>query len=74
MAALVHDVQVVERELRAGPTDILVDAIVTPSGFTPVARGKRPHGIDWGRLDEAQVAAIPPLQELRAWQAAVAAG
>jgi 5-formyltetrahydrofolate cyclo-ligase len=74
VAALVHDVQVVERELRAGPTDILVDAIVTPSGFTPVARGKRPHGIDWGRLDEAQVAAIPPLQELRAWQAAVAAG
>lgn len=64
VTAVVHDVQVVEEQLVPSETDILVDAIATPTRFLTVARRQRPHGIKWNLLDPAQLAATPPLQEL----------
>lgn len=69
VAAVVHDVQVVEESLEPGPTDILVDSIVTPTRVMSVQRGVRPHGIHWDRLEPHQLAETPPLQELQRLQA-----
>jgi 5-formyltetrahydrofolate cyclo-ligase len=67
VAAVVHDVQVVEDRLFPSPTDILVDVIATPSRLIHVERrAARPRGIKWELLDPEQIAATPPLQELRA--------
>jgi 5-formyltetrahydrofolate cyclo-ligase len=68
VTAIVHDVQVVEENLEPSTTDILVDHIATPSRFITTARAPRPHGIKWALLGEHQLAATPPLQELRAMQ------
>ena len=68
VTAVVHDVQVVEELLEPSETDILVDAIATPSRHLTILRGKRPRGIHWDLLDPAQLAATPPLQELKALQ------
>jgi 5-formyltetrahydrofolate cyclo-ligase len=68
VTAVVHDVQVVDDMLEPGETDILVDAIATPTRHLRVDRGVRPHGIRWDLLDAAQLAATPPLQELKAMQ------
>ncbi|MBN9672081.1 5-formyltetrahydrofolate cyclo-ligase [Roseibium aggregatum] len=66
VTAVVHDVQVVEDKLFPSPTDILVDHIATPTGFRGVEnRGVRPRGIHWDLLEPEQIAATPPLQELR---------
>ena len=66
VAAVVHDCQVVEEKLEPSDTDILVDSIVTPSRVHAVPRrGKRPAGVKWDLLTPAQIAATPPLQELR---------
>jgi 5-formyltetrahydrofolate cyclo-ligase len=61
-------VQVVEDNLTPSDTDILVDHIATPTRFITAARGPRPHGIHWNLLALEQLAATPPLQELRAMQ------
>jgi 5-formyltetrahydrofolate cyclo-ligase len=65
VTAVVHDVQVVEEELVPSETDILVDAIATPTRFVTVSRGRRPFGIKWNLLAPEQLAATPPLQELQ---------
>lgn len=66
VAALVHDVQVVEDKLFPSPTDILVDLIATPSGIRRIEnRGVRPRGIHWDLLEPEQIDATPPLQDLR---------
>jgi 5-formyltetrahydrofolate cyclo-ligase len=66
VAAVVHDVQVVEDKLHPSTTDILVDCIATPTRFIKVERrAKRPHGVKWELLEAEQIAATPPLQELR---------
>jgi 5-formyltetrahydrofolate cyclo-ligase len=65
VTAVVHDVQVVDELLEPGETDILVDAVATPTRHICIKRGKRPHGIRWDLLDPAQLAATPPLQELQ---------
>ena len=66
VTAIVHDVQVVEDKLFPSPTDILVDYIATPTRFLAVEeRGMRPRGIHWNLLEPEQIAATPPLQELR---------
>lgn len=66
VAALVHDVQVVEDKLFPSPTDILVDTIATPTRLIEVARrASRPRGIKWELLDPEQIANTPPLQELQ---------
>lgn len=66
VAAIVHDVQVVEETLHPSPTDILVDHIVTPTARHDVERKVlRPRGVKWDLLDPAQIAATPPLLELQ---------
>jgi 5-formyltetrahydrofolate cyclo-ligase len=62
----VHDVQVVEEALEPSETDILVDWIATPTRLLEVKeRAPRPRGIKWELLSEAQLAATPPLRELK---------
>lgn len=67
VAAIVHDVQVVEDKLFPSPTDILVDMIATPTRLIHVERrAARPRGIKWDLLDPAQIEATPPLKEMQA--------
>ena len=66
--AVVHDVQVVEEELQPSETDILVDAVATPTRYLNVQRGQRPKGIKWNLLEPGQLMATPPLQELQRMQ------
>ena len=64
-----HDVQVVEDKLYPSPTDIIVDRIATPTRLIEVGRrAPRPRGIKWELLEPEQIAATPPLQELRRLQ------
>jgi 5-formyltetrahydrofolate cyclo-ligase len=72
VTAVVHDVQVVEDDLIPGETDILVDHIATPTRFIATSREPRPHGIKWHLLGPEQLAATPPLRELRAMQGSIA--
>jgi 5-formyltetrahydrofolate cyclo-ligase len=72
VTAVVHDVQVVEESLVPSGTDILVDHIATPSRFITTVRAPRPQGIKWDLLGPDQLAATPPLQELKGMQAAEA--
>jgi 5-formyltetrahydrofolate cyclo-ligase len=65
VTAVVHDVQVVEEKLHPSETDILVDAIATPTRFITVKRAQRPRGIHWDMLAPEQIAATPPLLELQ---------
>jgi 5-formyltetrahydrofolate cyclo-ligase len=66
VAAVVHDVQVVEDKLFPSPTDILVDYIATPTRLIHVERrASRPRGIKWDLLDPEQIANTPPLRELQ---------
>jgi 5-formyltetrahydrofolate cyclo-ligase len=66
VVAIVHDIQVVEDKLHPSATDILVDYIATPSRLITVERrAKRPRGVKWELLEPEQIAATPPLQELR---------
>ncbi len=66
--AVVHDVQVVEENLEPSETDILVDAVATPTRYLNVQRGRRPKGIKWNLLQPEQLAATPPLMELQRMQ------
>lgn len=69
IATVVHDVQVLEQPLYAGPDDVLVDLVCTPTRCLDVARTQpRPRRLDWSAVDEAQVAATPALAELRRLQ------
>jgi 5-formyltetrahydrofolate cyclo-ligase len=68
VTAVVHDVQVVDEPLEPSATDILVDAIATPTRHLTIERGKRPRGIRWDLVEPAQLAATPPLRELRILQ------
>jgi 5-formyltetrahydrofolate cyclo-ligase len=69
VVAIVHDVQVVDDKLNPSATDILVDHIATPTRMIRVGRRPpRPHGVKWELLDPQQIAATPPLQELRRLQ------
>ena len=64
--AVVHDVQLVEDQLKPSETDILVDKIATPTQmYTVERRAKRPSGVKWPLLDPKQIAETPPLQELQ---------
>jgi 5-formyltetrahydrofolate cyclo-ligase len=72
VAAFVHDVQVIEEPMTPGPTDISVDLVFTPTRVIQTRRGSRPSGVKWELLTPDQIAATPPLGELRAMQAALA--
>ena len=64
VATTVHRVQIVRRLPRA-PTDLPLSLIVTPHEVLRVASPPpAPSGIDWARLDEGDLAAMPVLQEL----------
>ncbi|MEA3535864.1 5-formyltetrahydrofolate cyclo-ligase [Rhizobium sp. CC-YZS058] len=65
VAAIVHDVQVVEEQLNQSETDIQVDYIATPSRLATIERQKRrPRGVRWERLTREEIASLPPLNEL----------
>lgn len=71
VATTVHPAQIVD-ELPVEPHDLSVDFVVTPDEaietHTPYPK---PAGIDWGRLTEEDLRAMPVLQELRRvrWEA-----
>lgn len=65
VAAIVHDVQVVDDHLQMNETDIPVDLIATPSRLIHVERaGRRPRGMKWDLLAPQEIQQIPPLREL----------
>ena len=63
---LVHDVQVVEEELFPGERDVVLDVIATPTRTLEINRQTpRPARIDWQRLMQTEIDAMPPLRELQ---------
>jgi len=69
IAAIVHDLQVVDVKLELGKTDVIVDYIATPTRLIHVDRVyQRPTGIQWHLLQEGMVSSIPPLQDLQIQQ------
>jgi 5-formyltetrahydrofolate cyclo-ligase len=63
VATTVHPVQIVGR-LPRDPTDLPLALIATPDEVIEVAPPPAPAGIDWGRLGEADLDAMPVLREL----------
>ena len=73
VAAVVHDVQVVEEKLYPSPTDIIVDYIATPEKLHRVERkDPRPRGIKWELLEPEAIEATPPLKELQVMRGVLA--
>lgn len=65
VAAIVHDVQVVDDHLQMNETDIPVDLIATPSRLIHVERAaRRPRGMKWELLTSQEIQEMPPLREL----------
>jgi 5-formyltetrahydrofolate cyclo-ligase len=65
VATTVHDLQLVD-DIPVEPTDQPVSLICTPTRSIHVERPlPAPTGVDWARLDEAAVDAMPILRELR---------
>ena len=63
--AVVHDCQVLEKDLSASKFDTIVDYIITPSQVIKVTTNKsKPKGIDWNTLDKNLIENIPPLKYL----------
>lgn len=61
----VHELQVLETELPTDPHDVPMDRIVTPERtIRPDADRPKPGGIDWERLEDDRLEAIPVLQRL----------
>jgi 5-formyltetrahydrofolate cyclo-ligase len=62
----VHPMQVLEEDLPWTHHDVPLDFLVTPDEVVLCASGRpRPAGIYWDDLDEAKIAQIPVLQQLR---------
>ena len=57
----VHELQLVDEELRETEHDFRVDVIVTPDSVLRTRRPRRPAGILWDHLDAEKRAAIPVL-------------
>jgi 5-formyltetrahydrofolate cyclo-ligase len=69
--ALVHDCQVLRETLHPEIFDTVADLIVTPTRMIEVPNPHKPDcGILWDLLDPVMYDTIPPLQELRAMEAA----
>lgn len=66
VATTVHDAQVVDG-FPVEPIDQRMTAIATPTGawLTGADPKDAPEGIDWSRIDDDAIAAMPPLAELR---------
>jgi 5-formyltetrahydrofolate cyclo-ligase len=70
VAAVVHDCQVLEQELHPEIFDTVVDVIFTPTRTITVTAPHKPDcGIVWSLLDPHMYDTIPPLQELKTWEA-----
>jgi 5-formyltetrahydrofolate cyclo-ligase len=70
-AAVVHDCQILQEELRPEVFDTVVDVVFTPTRTIEVKGAQKPAiGILWDVLDPRMYASIPPLQELKAMEAA----
>lgn len=63
IATTVHDVQLLDDELPEEEHDFRVDLIVTPSRIIRCGPSKRPDGLDLRKISQAQIAAIPVLQQ-----------
>jgi 5-formyltetrahydrofolate cyclo-ligase len=69
VATTVHPVQIVE-SLPSDPNDLPLALIVTPDAVIEVEKPPpAPSGIDWQRLDDADLQAMPVLADLRALKA-----
>lgn len=65
LAALVHDVQVVDERFHPEADDVVLDVVATPTRVLRIDRhGRRPRGIAWDRIDPRHLEDIPPLREL----------
>jgi 5-formyltetrahydrofolate cyclo-ligase len=65
-AAVIHDCQLLDEELKPEEFDTVCDMIVTPTRLIEVGSTQKPIcGILWEKLQENMLADIPPLQELR---------
>jgi 5-formyltetrahydrofolate cyclo-ligase len=70
-AAVVHDCQVLKEKLKPEVFDTVVDVIFTPSRTIEISVPQKPSlGIIWDLLDPKMLETIPPLQELKAMEAA----
>jgi 5-formyltetrahydrofolate cyclo-ligase len=70
VAAVVHDCQVLQQELHPEVFDTVADVIFTPTRTIAVTAPHKPDcGIVWPLLDPHMLDTIPPLQELKAWEA-----
>ncbi len=66
VATTVHELQIVSRSIPMTPHDVPLDLIVTPDRvLRPARRARKPRGIRWKELSDAQIAAMPVLQRLR---------
>lgn len=61
----VHDLQVVDEELPEAAHDFSVDVIVTPTRVIECGPPRRPAGLDWRLLTEAQVRAMPGVRRMQ---------
>lgn len=59
----VHEVQLLDDELPEEEHDFRVDLIVTPNRVIRCGPSKRPDGLNLDRISQAQIAAIPVLQQ-----------
>lgn len=67
IAAVVHDVQVIEGGVPVRAHDVVVDVIATPTRAIRTGRmGPRTAALEWERLDEGTLRSTPPLAELAA--------
>ena len=58
--------EVVEEELFPGERDVVLDVIATPTRTLEINRQTpRPARIDWQRLMQTEIDAMPPLRELQ---------
>jgi 5-formyltetrahydrofolate cyclo-ligase len=68
VATTVHDLQVVE-DFPVESNDLPLSVICTPTRTIRVATPPRgPEGVEWSRLSEEDIRAMPILADLRAWQ------
>lgn len=62
---LVHDRQLVDAAIAAGPYDITVDLVITPQRVLELtAERQRPAGLNWSAIRTAQLETIPYLAQL----------
>ncbi|MCJ1399735.1 hypothetical protein MMC11_002937 [Xylographa trunciseda] len=65
-AAIVHDCQVLAKQLIPESFDTVCDFVITPTKLIEVPNAKKPIcGILWEKLASGMLESIPPLQELK---------